>query len=48
MSLEKTRQELEEIILKVQKKLLQIKNEMNDNLRNLNITNINKDFLNIT
>jgi hypothetical protein len=47
MSLEKTRQELEEIILKVQKKLLQIKNEMNDNLRNLNITNINKDFLNI-
>ena len=48
MSLEKTRQELEEIILKVQKKLLQIKNEMNDdNIRNLNITNINKDFLNI-
>ena len=47
MSLEKTRQELEEIILKVKKKLLYITNEINDNIKNLNINNINKDFSNI-
>ena len=47
MSLEKTRQELEDIILKVKKKLVYINNEITDNLKNININNINKDFSNI-